>query len=658
MRAITPVFLVSAGLATVFVLCAVAFTAPMSQLVAQIQDLIVTRFGWFYILSVSGFLIFVLWLFFSRHGAVKLGADDDEPEYSYPTWFAMLFSAGMGIGLLFYGVAEPVLHFGNPRLGAGGTIEAAKAAMNTAFFHWGLHAWAIYIVVGLALAYFGYRHNLPLTIRSTLYPILGDRVNGPIGYAVDVMAILGTLFGVATSLGLGVMQVNAGLNYLDVLDISLGNQIWLIVGITLIATVSVVTGLDYGIRRLSEINVLLAILLLAFVFLAGPTVFLLSTFVESVGHYVQTLIDASFRTTAFRGIEWQKGWTMFYWGWWISWAPFVGMFIARISRGRTIREFIGGVLFAPVLFTFFWFTVLGNTALHIELFGAGGMVSAVSDNVATALFVMLNQLPWATITSVIATVMVVTFFVTSSDSGSLVIDMISSNGDPDPPVWKRVFWALSEGAVAIVLLLVGGLGALQTAAIATALPFSAIMVLMCVALVLSLREENALSVVATSSLPPIVDAPQPVVNGIDWRARLAQIMGRPRRAGPGESPLAAARRRVADFIREVALPAFADAESELRRHGRQVTVEQHPYHTTLRVRVNNTEEFFYSVRGRAVQPGVFSMAEAQRPVSPPEPPHVEIVVRGGLRRAYALESVSREWLTEDFIAEYSKWMGW
>ncbi|NMG65158.1 hypothetical protein GPA19_09385 [Azoarcus indigens] len=309
------VFTVAAVVATLFVLATAFFPGRAAALAGALQDGIVTRFGWFYILSVAIFLFFSLWLMLSRYGRIRLGDDEDEPDYGYLTWFAMLFAAGMGIGIMFYGVAEPMLHFGTPRFSEPGSIAAAKEAMETTFFHWGLHAWAIYIVVGLSLAYFGYRHGLPLTVRSTLYPLLGERIHGPLGHLVDVMAVLGTLFGIATSLGFGVLQVGSGLAFLGWLPATTTNHVLLIAGITAVTTLSAASGLDRGVRRLSELNVLLAVALVCFVFIAGPTVFLLSTFVESVGLYLQELVLNSFRTTAFRHAEWQKTWTMFYWGW-------------------------------------------------------------------------------------------------------------------------------------------------------------------------------------------------------------------------------------------------------------------------------------------------------------------------------------------------------
>ncbi|WP_410808501.1 BCCT family transporter [Methanohalobium sp.] len=482
------VFFVSAAVIVMFVVLGSVFTEPMRQFFNILQDSIISYFGWFYILAVAFFLFFIIWLYFSPYGSIKLGKDDDIPVFSNTSWFAMLFSAGMGIGLLFYSVAEPVQHFSNPPgATAPESIEAARQAINLTFFHWGLHAWAIYIIVGLSLAYFGYRHDLPLSIRSTLYPLIGDRIYGVTGNIVEVMAIFGTVFGVATSLGLGVLQINSGLNYLGVLPESTFNQIILIIGITLAATISVVSGLTRGIRILSEMNLGFGFVLMMFVILIGPTIFLLSSFVQGTGDYLQNLISLTFNTDAYQGIEWQKSWTMFFWGWWISWSPFVGMFIARISRGRTIKEFISGVLIVPTVVTFIWIVAFGNTALYIELFGSGGLVQVVSESVPISLFALLENLPLTVLTSTLATIVVATFFITSADSGSLVVCILATGGDPEPSVYQRVFWAFSQGAVAAVLLLTGGLAALQTAAVTTALPFSIIMLFMCWSLVKGLK---------------------------------------------------------------------------------------------------------------------------------------------------------------------------
>lgn len=484
------VFIPSAGAIVLFVILGVSLPRRMEAFFKALQGFIISNFGWFYILSVAIFLLFTIWLALSRYADIRLGPDDSVPDYRFGTWLAMLFSAGMGIGLLFFSVAEPILHFINPPTAEPRTIEAARRAVHLTFFHWGLHAWAIYTVVGLSLAYFTHRHRLPLTIRSAFYPLFGERIYGAIGNTIDTFAVFGTMFGIATSLGLGVMQVNAGLAHLHLLPVSPLNQLILIAVITLVATASVVSGLDRGIKWLSELNMGLGLLLVGAVFLFGPTVFLVSSLVQSIGYYLQNLVGTTFRTDAFIGTEWQGAWTMFYWGWWIAWSPFVGMFIARISRGRTIREFILGVMLVPTLLTFVWLVVFGNTALHIELFQGGGIAPAVQANVPVALFVLLEKLPWSGATSVLAIVVIATYFVTSSDSGSLVIDILTADGDLDPPIRQRVFWALTEGAVAAALLLSGGLVALQTAAITTALPFCAIMLMMCYSLVKGLRAEE------------------------------------------------------------------------------------------------------------------------------------------------------------------------
>ncbi len=492
-----PVFFGSAIAILSFVAVAALFPSVIADGAGELQGFIIRKVGWLYLVSVTGFLGFLGWLALSRHGAVRLGRDDEKPSYGFATWFSMLFSAGMGIGLLFYSVAEPILHFQHPGVGEPGSREAARWAMETTFFHWGLHAWAIYALMGLGLAYAHYRHGAPLTLRSALRPLLGARVDGWVGHWVDSFAIVGTLFGVATSLGLGVMQINEGLFRLTGFEQSVHHQLWLIAGITLIATASVVSGLDRGIKFLSEFNMVVGLLLLAFVLLAGPTTFLVLGFVGNLGDYLQHLVGRSLDTLAYRGdagLAWQGTWTMFYWGWWIAWSPFVGMFVARVSRGRTIREFVFGVLIVPTLFGGLWISVFGNTALGAELFGSGGIVSAVERSVPSALYATLETLPLAGMSSALATLVIVTYFVTSSDSGSLVIDILSADGHPNPPVVQRIFWALTEGAVAAVLLVAGGqssLTAMQTAAITTALPLTLLLIMVCLSLRRALLAESS-----------------------------------------------------------------------------------------------------------------------------------------------------------------------
>lgn len=480
------VFYPSAALVAVFVLATVLFPDAMSVGISAVQSAIIGAFGWYYTLIVTGFVVFALWMGFGHFGDIKLSPRDEDPEFRLSSWFAMLFAAGMGIGLVFWGVAEPLNHFASPKPGVEGTpAELAQQSLVQTFLHWGLHPWAIYVVVGLALAYAIHRKGRPVSIRWALEPLLGRRVKGWLGDAIDIAAVVGTLFGVATSLGLGVLQIASGLEFLDLVS-SPGNWtlIILIGAITSLAIFSVVSGLKKGIKWLSNINMGLAGALMLFVLLTGPTLFIFREAVQSLGLYFQNLFALSFDTTALQGAEgeeWQGSWATFYWGWWISWAPFVGVFIARISRGRTVREFVAGVLAVPTLLSFLWFTVFGGTALQRELAGGGLIGADGTVDTEGALFGLLGGLPGGTFVVVGAIILIVLFFVTSSDSGSLVVDMLASGGDPDPPRWSRVFWATAEGLVAIALLLAGGLGALQTVAIIIAFPFSIVMLGMCVA---------------------------------------------------------------------------------------------------------------------------------------------------------------------------------
>ncbi len=472
------VFFTSAAIIIGSVTAAILFQKQMGDLFGTVQENISTGAGWFFILTMNVILVFVLLLVISRHGDIRIGGSDAKPEFSRLGWFAMLFSAGMGIGLLFYSVAEPMFHFVTFPLTESGTPEAAQAAMDMTFLHWGFHPWAVYAMVALALAFFAFNKGLPLSIRSVFYPVFGERVHGTVGNVIDILATVATLFGVATSLGLGVQQVNAGLAHLIGIEQNVTVQVCLIAGITALATWSVLAGLSGGIRRLSQINLVMAALLCLFVLFVGPTLFILNGLGENVGHYLQYLPKIATWNETYETSNWQHSWTVFYWGWWIAWSPFVGMFIARVSYGRTIREFILGVLFVPSLVTFAWLTIFGNSALHVEMKGAGGIARAVQDNIPVALFELLGHFPFTAVTSTLTVLVIITFFVTSSDSGSMVIDIITAGGNPDPPKLQRLFWAITEGAVAAALLVGGGLVALQTAAISTGLPFALVLLFM------------------------------------------------------------------------------------------------------------------------------------------------------------------------------------
>ncbi|MDH6236544.1 BCCT family transporter [Cryobacterium sp. CG_9.6] len=495
------VFYPALGIILAVVIIAISFPVRTGTTLSTLQGWVVAGLGPYYIILVAGFVVFAVWMGVSRFGDIKLGKDDDKPEFGLMSWFSMLFAAGMGIGLVFWGMSEPLTFFTNPKPGVSGNAqELAAAAMNQTFLHWGFHAWAIYAVVGLSLAYSIHRKGRPVSIRWALEPLLGDRVRGRLGDAIDVIAIVGTLFGVATSLGLGVKQIAAGLSYLGVVgEVNNTLLVILIIVITAIATVSVVSGVGKGIKWLSNINLGMAGLLLVAVLLLGPTLYLLRVLVESIGGYFQNVVGLTFDTGSFTGqagIDWQGAWTVFYWGWWISWAPFVGVFIARISRGRTVREFIAGVLIVPTLVTFVWFAVMGGSAIRQAWEGDGGglfdpEVGIIPENV---LFSFLGGLPLGGVLAVIAVIVIAIFFITSADSGSLVIDMLASGGDTNPPKWSRIMWASLGGIVAIALLLAGGLAALQTGAILTAIPVSLVMVGMCIATFKAFRIEHELIV--------------------------------------------------------------------------------------------------------------------------------------------------------------------
>jgi choline/carnitine/betaine transport len=486
------VFWPSVAIAGGFVLWGTIGSESLASVAHAVLSFIIDGFGWSFVVSTAVFLAFSIFLALSRFGHIKLGHDDDEPEFSTVSWVCMMFSVGMGIGLMFWGVAEPISHYGVPPHGLAGpqTREAALLAMQYSYFHWALHPWAIYAVTGLAIAYFSYRKDLPVLISSAFTPLLGDRVNGPIGKAIDVLAIIATLFGTATSLGLGAQQINSGLNFLWGTGESNLIALLIIAVLTVMFILSAVSGVGKGIQYLANINMVLAVLLLLFLVIAGPTTFILNTLPEALGDYLSNLVSMSFKTAAFSDGNWLAGWTIFYWAWWVSWAPFVGVFIARISRGRTIREFVTGVLLIPSVVTFIWFTIMGGSALHSELAGPGGLVEAVkAQGEGVSLFVLLDQFPMSTLTCFIAMFLVAIFFVSGADAGSVVMGMLSEGGTTHPTAPVVVLWGVLAGASASVLLVMGGLDGLQTAAIIAAAPFLIVMAGLCVSLWHALMDE-------------------------------------------------------------------------------------------------------------------------------------------------------------------------
>ncbi|TMP41120.1 choline transporter [Pseudoalteromonas citrea] len=637
-----PVFYCASGLIILLVIFTAFMPKTADTLFQSLQASIVHTASWFYVLTVAIILITVAYLGLSRFGNIKLGPDHSTPDYSHTTWFAMLFSAGMGIGLMFFGVAEPVMHFLSPPVAESGSVEAAREAMKITFFHWGLHAWAIYAIVALILAFFSYRHGLPLTLRSALYPLIGDKIYGPIGHAVDIFAVIGTVFGVATSLGYGVLQVNSGLNYLFDVPVGLTTQVVLIALVTGLAILSVTTGLDKGIRRLSELNMGLAVLMLLFVLILGPTIYLLQAFVQNVGAYTADIVRNTFNLFAYEKTEWLGGWTILYWGWWMSWAPFVGLFIARVSRGRTIREFAMGVLFIPTGFTLMWMTFFGNSAIDLIMNqGIASLGEAVSKDVAVSIFVFLEQFPLSGVLSFVATLMVIIFFVTSSDSGSMVVDMLCSNGNNNTPLWQRIYWAGGEGVVAAVLLVAGGLGALQTMTIASALPFAVILLIATWGLIKALRVDAAKRESLQMNVAPV--APANGNTASSWQERLGNIVDFPNKPN------------VNKFINNAALAAINSVASELNQHNIETQVDQDEKlgRISLLVLLGEELDFKYEVRRRSSDKP--SYVEEDDDDSEEKYYRAEVHLREG-GQDYDVMGWSKEAVINDIVDQYHKHM--
>lgn len=578
------VFFTSAFFITMLTLVASMFPKWLGDLFNSIQSYIVENFGWVYILSVATILFFAIYLMLSKYSRIKLGPDHSRPEHSNLSWFAMLFSAGMGIGLMFWGVAEPVMHFLSPPILEGGTPEAAKEAMKITFFHWGLHAWAIYAVLAIVLAYFSYRKNLPLLPRSLFHPFLGNKIYGKLGDVVDTFAVIGTMFGVATSLGLGVTQVNAGLNYLFGIEQNSLIQITLIAIITGFATISVVLGLEGGIKKLSNLNVIIAILLLGSILVLGDTVYLFKSFVHNTGSYLSDVVYKSFNLYTYNKKEsWIGGWTILYWAWWVAWAPFVGMFIARISSGRTVGQFMKGVLFIPAGFTFFWMTVFGNSGINLILNkGESALGEAVSLDVSTALFKFFEFFPFSSFLSFVGVLLVVTFFVSSSDSGSLVIDTLTSGGKKEPPVWQRIFWAVSEGIVAAVLLLAGGLDALQTMTIIAAFPIMVIILFGAWGMLKSLHAD----LVFHDTLKNHQSSVQYEAANFSWRQHLNILLSSPKLP------------KAKVFLEKEVLSGLRELSSEFSVKGLTSKTFANSSEASLLVKKDGYEDFIYRVHLR------------------------------------------------------------
>ena len=636
-----PVFIPAVVLIALMIIGTVSKPELAAQLFSELLAFITRTFGWFYMLSVACFLVFVVIVAVSSWGKIKLGPDHAEPQYDFFSWFSMLFAAGYGVALLFFGVAEPVLHYASPPAGAALTVDSAKQAMQIAFFHWGFHIWAIYGLVGLILAYFAYRHGLPLSMRSALYPLIGERIYGPIGHAVDIFAILGTLFGIATTLGLSVTQINAGLNYLwPTIPISPTVQILSIVVITAMATVSVVVGLDKGIKNLSLFNIYLAVALMLFVFITGPTLFILETFLQNTGSYLNNIVERTFNLQAYSRSDWIGNWTLFIFGWTIAWSPFVGLFIAKISRGRTIRQFVVGVMLIPTFFTFFWFSVFGDTALHLIMNeGYQQLIHDVQADHAVALFKLLEYLPFSTITSSVVVILITIFFVTSADSGSLVVDSIAAGGTSQTPIWQRIFWASSQGLVAAVLLLAGGLNALQAMTVASALPFTIIIIIAAVGMWhaltiegLHLTSDRQSTASTTSGTPKL------------WQKRLTELVNFP------------AVETVQAFMDSTVLQAMKKVQQALLEQHWPATVTEDNANSRVYLEVlkEDSVDFIYEIRLMVYDtPDYGQDTQPQGHDNAPQYGRAEVFLRRG-GQAYDIYGYDQQGIISDMLDQFEK----
>lgn len=604
------------------------------------QQFTFSHFSWFYILAVSLFLAFLIVLIFSSLGDIRLGADDEDPEYPFFSWVAMLFAAGMGVGLMYFGVAEPMMHYASPIT----EDNIAKNAMLYTFFHWGVHPWAIYGTMALALAFFGYRYRLPLSLRSTFYPLLKDKIHGTAGHVIDGFGLLATVFGIVTTLGFSAIQLNSGLQNIGwVSEIGFTQQAIIIVVVTSVAILSAVSGVGKGVRRLSEMNLLLALSLMLFVLLAGPTVKLLATFAENAGYYISHLTEISFRTFAYDDAHqgWFTGWTILYWAWWASWAPFVGLFIARISRGRTVREFVMGVLIVPTVFSLLWFTIFGNSGIYLNEF-SGGVLAELTSKPEVLLFKFLDFFPLSSVSSFVAMVILALFFITSADSGIIVLNNIASGGSSKPtPKWQSVLWGVILITMAVALLRTDGLGAVQAVTLLVALPFVVIMVGMCVSLMRGLRSD-------ARYFSQKLNAGSVFWSGDRWKQRLNQILHQTQEDD------------MENFFKDIVHPAFETLRAELvNKHQLQVIVnriDEPEMAMELIIEKGQWRNFLYGVKVQTSKAHEALKEESALPGLTKTIVHEPFTYFGDGRVGYDVQYMSKEELIADILKQYQRYL--
>lgn len=631
-----------------FSLWAMFFTEQANTVINQVLGWISSSFGWFYFLAVIAYLVFVVIIGFSRFGNIKLGPDHSEPEFSLATWAAMLFATGIGIDLIFFCIVEPVTQFLVPPTGTGGDIAAARHAMELTYLHWGLSGWGVYTLIGVSLAYFSYRHGLPLTMRSALYPLFGKRINGAIGDAVDGSAVLGTVFGIATSLGIGIIQLNFGLKYMFGISEGLMTQSILAIMIVAFATMSAVSGVERGIRRLSELNMLMALALALFILVTGQTRFLLDAFVNNMGDYLQNFISLSFDTYAYDPpVDWLNAWTLFFWAWWIAWGPFVGMFLARISRGRTIRSFVAGSLILPFTFMAGWMSIMGNSAIELVMNGAIEFGQQAMQHPGSAIYLFLEHFPLSGTTTLLVTLLAIIFFVTSGDSGSLVLSNLTSDiRDPrkDAPGWMRILWAAIIGTVTIALLITDGLTALQSIVVIMGLPFAFVLVLMMLSLYKALKLESLKTAGAQQALAGLLSGRTSARDGqSNWTLRLSRVASYPTHV------------QVSQYLENTVKPAFEAVMQALESRHYAITLEQgegEQQHLGLRIELGTEQDFRYEVWPRqCLMPSFTPMPQEARS----HYYRLEVHLREGSLN-YDLMGYSREQVIEDVVDHFEAHM--
>ncbi|MBK1439989.1 BCCT family transporter [Parapedobacter sp. ISTM3] len=618
------------------------FPKRAAALLNQIQGFIFTNLNWVYIWAVTLFVFFLFFLVVSRYGSIKLGDNDATPEYSFFSWVSMLFAAGMGIGLMYFSVAEPISHFSDQVFGQHNEIQRAKDAQLYTFFHWGIHAWAIYGVVGLSLSYFAYRYKLPLSLRSCFYPLLKDKINSPAGDLIDTFALCSTFFGITTTLGFGVVQLNAGLVQVGVMDgYGFGYQVVIVAVIMGISITSATTGVNKGVKFLSQVNIVAAIALMLFILALGPTVFLLGSFSEGLGHYINEFFNLTFNTHAYEPNlhPWFFSWTILYWAWWISWSPYVGLFIARISRGRTIREFIGAVLIIPTAFNFFWMTVFGNSATWLDSYQLGGLLSSMADQTDRLLFEFLNFFPATGATSTLAIFIIFIFFVTSADSGIFVMNSIATKNAAKSPKWQLAFWGILLAVLALVLLNAGGLGSLQTMTLLTALPFSFIMLLFCYSLMQGLTVD--VNYYEKEFSPATV-----TWSGVHWKERLQRILS------------FKDRKAVVNFLQHTVEPALHELAAAFNAQGVSANVAAADDYmwVELTIQHERIDNFKYGVRCEKKDISDFLVSEENIPDLDQNRTYIPQSYFGDNRVGYNIEYFMREEVIADVLKQYERFL--